>query len=181
MPQKKKSAEPWARYPVVNLGAEYLVMGHLMRRNILTYKAPPNYEGYDLIAVHPNPRVPGPKLRLQVKSRLATDAGYFFPLKERALDSFDFLVFVRLNVDYFYGRAGQAGGGRAPEFYTLSPKVVEQHFSKSGGWGGRIVFHKGDDLTPYRDERGFEQIARALRVPLPAPPDSRIAARQKHT
>jgi hypothetical protein len=26
--------------PVVSLSAEYLVMGHLLRRNVLTYKAP---------------------------------------------------------------------------------------------------------------------------------------------
>ena len=32
------------RLPVVSAGAEYLVMGFLMRRNILTYKAPPNNE-----------------------------------------------------------------------------------------------------------------------------------------
>jgi len=35
--------------PVVSLSAEYLVMGYLMRRNILVYKAPPFNEGYDLI------------------------------------------------------------------------------------------------------------------------------------
>jgi hypothetical protein len=37
----------FARFPIISLGAEYLVMGHLMRRNILVYKAPPNNEGYD--------------------------------------------------------------------------------------------------------------------------------------
>jgi len=30
------------RLPVVSAGAEFLVMGHLMRRNILACKAPPN-------------------------------------------------------------------------------------------------------------------------------------------
>lgn len=44
MPQRE-----WLRLPVVSAGAEFLVMGHLMRRNILTYKAPPNNEGYDLM------------------------------------------------------------------------------------------------------------------------------------
>jgi hypothetical protein len=43
----------WLRLPVVSASSEYLVMGHLMRRNILTYKAPPNNEGYDLIEPHP--------------------------------------------------------------------------------------------------------------------------------
>ena len=44
------------RLSVVSEGAEYLVMGNLMRRNILTYKAPPGNEGYDLICIHPDPR-----------------------------------------------------------------------------------------------------------------------------
>ena len=36
------------RLPVVSTGAEYLVTGHLMRRSILTYKAP---EGVVLMIV----------------------------------------------------------------------------------------------------------------------------------
>jgi len=47
------------RLPVVSAGAEHLVMGYLMRRNILTYKAPPSNEGYDLICIHPDPRHKG--------------------------------------------------------------------------------------------------------------------------
>jgi hypothetical protein len=50
------SEKQWLRLPVVSAGAEHLVMGYLMRRNILTYKAPPNNEGYDLICIHPDPR-----------------------------------------------------------------------------------------------------------------------------
>jgi len=47
-------------------------MGHLRRRNILTYKAPPNNEGYDLICIHPDPRRRRSRqIRVQVKSRLA--------------------------------------------------------------------------------------------------------------
>ena len=51
MPEKQ-----WLRLPVVSAGAEHLVMGYLMRRNILAYKAQPNNEGYDLICIHPDPR-----------------------------------------------------------------------------------------------------------------------------
>ena len=40
----KTTERDWLRLPVVSAGAEFLVMGHLMRRNILTYKAPPNNE-----------------------------------------------------------------------------------------------------------------------------------------
>ena len=71
----RMSPEDKVRLPVVAAGAEHLVMGFLMRRNILAYKAPQNYEGYDLIAIHPDPRYrPGkteqPQVRIQVKSRL---------------------------------------------------------------------------------------------------------------
>ena len=79
----------YTRFPTVSLGAEYLVMGHLMRRNILAYKAPPNNEGYDLICIHPNPRKVTRQIRVQVKSRLATDHGGGFPIKESTITAFD--------------------------------------------------------------------------------------------
>src|SRR5947209_17449869 len=81
-----------ARYPAVSLGAEYLVMGHLLRRNILTYKAPPGNEGYDLICIHPNPRQQGRRVvRVQVKSRYQSDCDRGFPVKAKTIPAFDFL------------------------------------------------------------------------------------------
>jgi hypothetical protein len=70
--------QSFLRLPVVSAGAEFLGMGHLMLRNILAYKAPPNNEGYDLICIHPDPRhvIQAEELaqvRIQVKSRYATD------------------------------------------------------------------------------------------------------------
>jgi hypothetical protein len=99
----KKEKQSFTRYPVISLSAEYLVMGHLMRRNILTYKAPPNNEGYDLICIHPNPRQKSRQIRVQVKSRLATDCDRGFPVKEKTLDAFDYLIVVFLNCGYFMG------------------------------------------------------------------------------
>ncbi len=62
------SERNWLRLPVVSTGAEYLAMGHLMRRNILTYKAPDGNEGYDLICIHPEPRyTPKAHERTQVR------------------------------------------------------------------------------------------------------------------
>ncbi|MFM7920599.1 MAG: hypothetical protein ACKPJJ_10260, partial [Planctomycetaceae bacterium] len=95
------------RLPVVSASAEYLVMGHLMRRNILAYKAPPNNEGYDLICIHPDPRHQlkaneVAQVRIQVKSRYATDCDRGFPVKEQSLDAFDFLVIAFLNIGKFY-------------------------------------------------------------------------------
>lgn len=54
-----------------------------MRRNILTYKAPPNNEGYDLICIHPDPRRHSKKVvRVQVKSRYQTDSDRSVLVKE---------------------------------------------------------------------------------------------------
>src|SRR5271154_566284 len=101
------------RLPVVSAGAEFLVMGYLMRRNILAYKAPPNNEGYDLICIHPDPRHQRKdgevdKVLVQVKSRYATDCDRGFPVKEASLDAFDFLIVVFLNIGHF---ARKAKGG----------------------------------------------------------------------
>jgi hypothetical protein len=51
MPDSKKASS--LRLPVISHGAEFLVQGLLIRRNILAYKAPPNNEGYDLICIFP--------------------------------------------------------------------------------------------------------------------------------
>jgi hypothetical protein len=120
----------FVRFPVVSLSAEYLTMGLLMRRNVLAYKAPPGNEGYDLICIHPDPRHIGPQVRVQVKSRLATDSDRGFPIKEAALDAFDFLIVAFLNVGYFLRRANgrkSREGARSPEFYTLPATFVRQH------------------------------------------------------
>ena len=95
----------FTRFPVISQSAEYLVMGYLMRRNILTYKAPPNNEGYDLICIHPDPRKMTKQIRVQVKSRLATDGDGGFPVKGRTIDAFDYLIVAFLNVGYFLYKA----------------------------------------------------------------------------
>src|SRR5882724_9280974 len=105
------------RLPIVSLGAEYLAIGYLMRRNILAYKAPPNNEGYDLICIHPDPRhEPAAnqkaQIRVQVKSRYATDCDRGFPVKEISIAAFDFLIIAFLNIGKFY-RGNDGSGGYA--------------------------------------------------------------------
>src|SRR5207244_1981138 len=122
----------WLRLPVVSTSSEYLVMGHLMRRNILTYKAPPNNEGYDLICIHPDPRhVPSrgekAQVRVQVKSRYATDCDRGFPVKETSFGAFDFLIVVFLNIGTFYGNNDGSKGGCEAEFYTLPNSFIREH------------------------------------------------------
>src|SRR5438093_11415433 len=86
MGTESDARRPPLMFPIVSLSAEHVVMGHLMRRNILAYKAPPNNEGYDLICIHPDPRHKpqgdeAAQVRVQVKSRYATDCDRGFPVK----------------------------------------------------------------------------------------------------
>lgn len=164
-----KSAKSFTRFPVINLGAEHLVMGHLMRRNILAYKAPPNNEGYDLICIHPDPRKSGRQIRVQVKSRLATDCDRGFPVKSKSLDAFDYLVVVFLNVGYFFDKVKRhpcRAGAKEPEFYTLPAAFIRKHHDARFSW--EKVRTRGLDLEPYLNEAGFEQIAEALGIPYPS-------------
>lgn len=163
------------RFPVISEGAEYLVMGHLMRRNILTYKAPPLNEGYDLICIHPDPRhcpKKGEKaqLRIQVKSRYQTDCDRGFPVKEASLMAFDFLVVVFLNIGNFgRGRDGNDGAA-APEFFTLPRRFIQRHHNTASSWQKVSLRGMNTQIQRYKDEAGFELIAKSLGVPRPARP-----------
>lgn len=158
-----------ARFPAISLSAEYLVMGRLLRRNILTYKAPPMNEGYDLICIHPDPRKTSRQVRVQVKSRYATDCDRGFPVKERSIDAFDFLVVAFLNVGYYLSKAKNhvaIDGAAEPEFYVLTPDFIRTHHRKSGGW--EKVMLRGLDIDAYKNDAGFELIAQELGISYPS-------------
>lgn len=154
------------RYPVISLGAEHLVIGHLMRRNILAYKAPPNNEGYDLICIHPDPRKSAEQIRVQVKSRYQTDCDRAFIVKEKSFSAFDYLIVVFLNNGYYYKKRPVREGFADPEFYTLPVKFIKKHHQKAeSGW--ERVLTKGKDMEQYKNERGFEIIASDLGIQYP--------------
>jgi len=162
----------WLRLPVVSASAEYLVMGQLMRRNILTYKAPPNNEGYDLICIHPDPRhkiKPNEvaQVRVQVKSRYATDSDRGFPVKEVSFDAFEFLVVVFLNIGKFYNKNDGSSGEKDTEYYTLPNSFIREHHNKSSSWEKVRLKHLQSEIEESKNEKGFEQIAALLGVAKP--------------
>ncbi len=159
--QKKRLA-----FPVVTLGAEYLVMGYLMRRNILAYKAPPNQEGYDLICIHPNPKEATRQIRVQIKSRYQTDCDRAFLLKETSFGKFDYLIGVFQNIGNFFNKKNEPNEATGPEFLTLPASFVRRlHRRVKSGFNK--VRTKGLDLRRYEGEAGLELIARDLGIPYP--------------
>jgi len=164
-PEKKQ----WLRLPVVSLGSEFLVMGNLMRRNILAYKAPTNQEGYDIICIHPDPKKSGKQVRIQVKSRYQSDGGWGFPIKERHLDGFDFLVFVRLNIGNYSSNRKKdmpsIEGRRDVEYYTLTQEFIKENHKVEGKW--EKVYLRGKNIEKFKNENGFELIAKKLKVGYP--------------
>ena len=158
------------RLPVVSAGAEHLVRGFLMRRNILTYQAPPNNEGYDLICIHPNPRYQpkrgeAAKVNIQVKSRYAADCDRGFPVKESSIDAFDFLIVAFLNIGKFKRGNDGSTGTQEPEFYTFPREFIREHHDARYSWPK--VRLSGLNVDPFKNELGFELIAERLGVPRP--------------
>ena len=147
------------QFPVIGYGAEHLVMGFFMRRNILAYQAPPRNEGYDIICVNPDLRQRNRRIiRVQVKSRAMDDNDRSVQLRKRELVGFDYLVAVFMNIKSS-GKKEHRALASLPEFYTVSQKWVRKNFRAYGK-----VFFPKKGMEKYKGLKGFEKIAQDLRA-----------------
>ena len=71
-------------------GAEYLVLGHLLRLRIQSFICSQNFEDYDIVATNPEKNK---SIKIQVKSRFDETASSF-PIRKFGSE---FVVCVKLN------------------------------------------------------------------------------------
>jgi hypothetical protein len=129
-----------------NVGAEFLVLGHLLIEGIEAHKAYTNYPGYDVVAIDPTSQR---QCRIQVKSRWATDYNKTFPIKNFDCD---FVVLAALNRGFRCRRRGRAadGGRRPPDFFVFPVDVVQAAQRPESTWGA-VPPSRIPELESYRD------------------------------
>jgi hypothetical protein len=160
-----------SRFPVIYDAAEHIVRGYLQRRNILTFLPPRGYEGYDLLAVHPDPRRTRRTVRIQVKSRMATDSGSF-TIKPSTFRAVDYFAFVVMGLgEHFHGIRRAIKPEPHPTIYIVPALVARRASAPGWGRGNRILLsprHR-NAWRKYQDSHGVELVAKDLGVPFPVP------------
>jgi hypothetical protein len=164
-------------FPILSIGAEYYAIAMLMRRNIMTFKAPERNEGYDLICVNDGIK-DGKIARIQVKSRAHydSDCSFCVDITEKALkeNKFDYLILVFQNIaEYGYGKYtgfNEANKGKTnpkelePEIYTFSVNDLKNQKWISGTTKMRLKKSFVDYAYEYSGMKGIEKIAKYLNV-----------------
>src|SRR3989338_1645295 len=111
-------------------GAEYLVLGHLLRRKIQSFICSQNFEDYDIVATNPEKNK---SLKIQVKSRFRVSATGF-PIKKFGSD---IVIFVRLNCGRVKKKQPTYTYEKEPEFYIFPTELClkVQNDSLKNKWG----------------------------------------------
>ncbi len=142
-------------------GAEYLVIGHLLIERIQAFKSPENNPSYDVIATSPEL---GSSIRIQVKSRWATNFDGGFPIKN--FDN-EFVVLAALNRGIRWRkklRSDQGGKGE-PIFYVLPTKLCKKYKRASGIFGWKVFLKDIPNFKNYQSN--WELINQALGMKAP--------------
>ncbi|MDD3976507.1 MAG: hypothetical protein PHN22_05080 [Candidatus ainarchaeum sp.] len=129
--KEDKVKKPKLKTQLESAGAEYLVLGELLRRRIQAFIVSQNFEAYDIVAVNTKKNL---SVKIQVKSRFIAKANGF-PIHKIGTD---FVVFVRLNI------TKKTNGGfnysESPEFFILP--ILEVKKKKSSDKYEKANFKK---------------------------------------
>lgn len=103
-----------------SVGAEFLVLGHLLIEGVHAFKSYTDYPGYDILATSEET---GKECRIQVKSRWATDFNRHFPMRTFECD---FVVVVALNRGYqkIRKKSPEDTGRMEPAYYIIPADLV---------------------------------------------------------
>jgi len=122
-------------------GAEFLVLGNLLMRDIHSTKAYTRFPGWDILAVNPDS---GKQARIQVKSRWATDSSNFLV---KNFDC-DFVVLVHLNRGFNFKKRNHVDDGVSePQFWIIPTSSLIELINvknKSGQFGGSYSFRRSE-------------------------------------
>jgi hypothetical protein len=69
---------------------------------------------------------------------------------------------VFLNIGKFYGKNDGTTGEQAREFFTLPSGFIRQHLAATSSW--QKVRLRNLQIEPFKNEAGFQLIAKALGV-----------------
>lgn len=135
-------------------GAEFLVLGNLLRNGIEAYKTYSNYPDYDILAVNPESHR---NVRVQVKSRWATNYDKSFQIRNV---NCEFVVLVSLNLGYRFGKTakGTDTGIHNPEYFIFPAEVVTE--AQSTGNPSKVRITSIPDYKKYED--AWQLISAAL-------------------
>lgn len=111
-------------------GAEFLVIGQLLVRQVEAYKSYTRFPGYDLIAIKN-----GRTMKIQVKSAWKRNRRRFLI---RNFDS-DFVVYVQLNE------------GEEIKFWVFPTRFVKRHVTSTNGKWTKLDVTKSPAIEAYKD------------------------------
>jgi len=107
-------------------GAEFLVLGNLLRRRIQAFITSQNFEDYDIVATNPDKNT---SIKIQVKSRFKESDKSFIIKKFGS----EFVVFVRLNCARKRIKKLVYECRLPPDFYVFPTKLCKK-YNQGGKW-----------------------------------------------
>lgn len=133
-------------------GAEYLVLGNLLRYRIQSFITSQNFEDYDIVATNPEKNK---SIKIQVKSRLK-NSDTSFPIKKFGSD---FVVFVKLNCGMKRHNKMCYKYKDIVEYYIIPTKICKENVS--GDWS-KIYIRELPKYEKYKNN--WDLIRKKLRL-----------------